>query len=43
MLLLNHMEMGKTYLAPIFYSPTGLWYDAAQFEKEKLPTTWDEM
>ncbi|ASW44317.1 carbohydrate ABC transporter substrate-binding protein [Clostridium isatidis] len=34
---------GKTYLAPIFYSPTGLWYDASQFENEKLPATWDEM
>lgn len=34
---------GKTYLAPIFYSPTGLWYDASQFEDGKVPTTWDEM
>ena len=23
---------GKTYLAPVFYSPTGLWYDASKFE-----------
>lgn len=34
---------GKTYLAPVFYSPTGLWYDASKFENEKVPTTWDEM
>lgn len=34
---------GKTYLAPIFYSPTGLWYDASKFEDGEVPTTWDEM
>lgn len=34
---------GKTYLAPVFYSPTGLWYDASKFEDGKVPTTWDEM
>ncbi|MGG7059055.1 carbohydrate ABC transporter substrate-binding protein [Clostridium nigeriense] len=34
---------GKTYLAPIFYSPTGLWYDASQFKDGEVPTTWDEM
>lgn len=34
---------GKTYLAPVFYSPTGLWYDASKFEDGKTPTTWDEM
>lgn len=34
---------GKTYLAPIFYSPTGLWYDASKFADGELPTTWDEM
>lgn len=34
---------GKTYLAPVFYSPTGLWYDEAQFADGKAPTTWDEM
>lgn len=34
---------GKTYLAPIFYSPTGLWYDASKFPDGKVPTTWDEM
>ena len=34
---------GKTYLAPVFYSPTGLWYDASKFEDGKLPTTWADM
>lgn len=34
---------GKTYLAPIFYSPTGLWYDSSKFENGKVPATWDEM
>ena len=34
---------GKTYIAPIFYSPTGLWYDASKFENGKAPATWDEM
>lgn len=34
---------GKTYLAPVFYSPTGLWYDASKFEDGNVPTTWDEM
>lgn len=34
---------GKTYLAPVFYSPTGLWYDASKFEDGKTPATWDEM
>lgn len=36
---------GKTYLAPIFYSPTGLFYNADLFGEGKLtlPTTIDEM
>lgn len=34
---------GKTYLAPVFYSPTGLWYDASKFADGEVPTTWDEM
>lgn len=35
---------GKTYLAPIYYSTTGLWYNADFFEKNNLevPTTWDD-
>lgn len=36
---------GKTYLAPLFYSPCGFWYDQSKFGEGKytLPTTWDEM
>lgn len=37
---------GKTYLAPLFYSPTGLWYNQAMFKegggKYDLPETMDE-
>lgn len=36
---------GRLYLAPMFYSPTGLYYNATLFRKKgwKVPTTWDEM
>ena len=36
---------GVTYLAPMFYSPCGLVYNAALFEEYgwEVPTTWDEM
>ncbi len=36
---------GKTYLAPMFYAPCGLFYNAGLFEEMQwpLPTTWDEM
>ena len=36
---------GKTYLAPMFYSPCGLFYNAKLFEAKgwAVPTTWDEM
>lgn len=38
---------GKIYLAPIFYTPTGFWYNKNLFEgddaKYELPTTWEEM
>ena len=36
---------GKTYLAPMFYSPCGLFYNAGLFEEKgwSVPTTWDEM
>ena len=36
---------GKTYLAPMFYSPCGLFYNAKLFEDKgwEVPTTWDEM
>ena len=37
---------GKTYLAPLFYSPTGLWYNKAMFKegggKYDLPETMDD-
>jgi len=43
--LTNPYGDGKTYLAPMFYSPCGLFYDAGLFELKgwKVPTTWDEM
>ena len=36
---------GATYLAPMFYSPCGLFYNAGLFEEKgwTVPTTWDEM
>ena len=37
---------GKIYLAPIFYTQTGFWYNANLVGEGKdyaLPTTWDEM
>ena len=36
---------GKIYLAPIFYTQTGFWYNASLVGEGKtyaLPTTWDE-
>ncbi len=35
---------GKTYLAPIIYTPTGFWYNEDLFGEGgyTLPTTWDE-
>lgn len=36
---------GKTYLAPLFYGPTGLFYNKALFKEKgyEVPKTWDEM
>ena len=36
---------GVTYMAPMFYSPCGLFYNAKLFESKgwTVPTTWDEM
>ena len=36
---------GKTYLAPMFYSPCGLFYNAGLFAEKgwEVPATWDEM
>ncbi|WP_223805933.1 carbohydrate ABC transporter substrate-binding protein [Ornithinibacillus gellani] len=41
----NPYDDGEMYLAPMFYSPTGLFYNAALFEEKgwEVPTTWDEM
>lgn len=35
----------KLYLAPMFYSPCGLYYNAGLFEEKgwEVPKTWDEM
>ena len=44
-LITNPYNDGKTYLAPMFYSPCGLFYNAGLFESKgwDVPTTWDEM
>ncbi|MCM3110963.1 carbohydrate ABC transporter substrate-binding protein [Lederbergia lenta] len=41
----NPYADGETYLAPMFYSPTGLFYNAGLFEEKgwKVPETWGEM
>ncbi|WP_211748798.1 carbohydrate ABC transporter substrate-binding protein [Paenibacillus sp. Marseille-Q4541] len=41
----NPYKDGKTYLMPMFYSPTGLFYNEGLFEEKgwEVPTTWDEM
>lgn len=41
----NPYQNKKTYLAPMFYSPCGLFYDANLLREKgwELPTTWDEM
>lgn len=43
--LTNPYGDGKTYLAPMFYSPCGLFYNAGLFAEKgwTVPTTWDEM
>ena len=43
--LTNPYSDGKTYLAPMFYSPCGLFYNAGLFEEKgwTVPATWDEM
>lgn len=35
---------GKVYLAPMFYSPTGLWFNKTYFEANGItpPVTWDD-
>lgn len=41
----NPYSDGKIYLAPVFYSPCGLFYNAGFFEEKKweVPTTWEQM
>ncbi|WP_342433128.1 carbohydrate ABC transporter substrate-binding protein [Neobacillus sp. FSL H8-0543] len=41
----NPYDDKKTYLAPMFYSPTGLFYNEALFTEKgwEVPKTWDEM
>ena len=36
---------GKIYLAPMFYSPTGLWYNKNYFDANKIevPVTWEDV
>lgn len=43
--LTNPYGDGKTYLAPMFYSPCGLFYNAALLKAHnwEVPKTWDEM
>ncbi len=43
--LTNPYADGKTYMAPMFYSPCGLFYNAKLFAEKgwTVPTTWDEM
>ncbi len=43
--LTNPYGDGKTYLAPMFYSPCGLFYNAGLFEEKgwEVPKTWEEM
>ena len=43
--LTNPYGDGKTYLAPMFYSPCGLFYNKGLFDAKgwTVPTTWDEM
>lgn len=43
--LTNPYGDGKTYLAPMFYSPCGLFYNADLLEDKgwEVPKTWDEM
>ena len=41
----NPYSDGKTYLAPMFYDPCGLFYNAGLLKEKgwEVPTTWDEM
>ncbi|MFF2876358.1 carbohydrate ABC transporter substrate-binding protein [Gottfriedia sp. NPDC057991] len=41
----NPYNDGKTYMAPMFYSPTGLFYNDSLLKEKgwEVPKTWDEM
>ncbi len=41
----QYLGDGKNYLAPIAYSPTGLFYSKTLFDEKgyTVPTTWDEL
>ena len=43
--LTNPYGDGKTYMAPMFYDPCGLFYNAGLFNEKgwTVPATWDEM
>lgn len=43
--LTNPYNDGKTYMAPMFYSPCGLFFNKALLAEKgwSVPTTWDEM
>ncbi len=43
--LTNPYNDGKTYMAPMFYSPCGLFFNKALLDEKgwAVPTTWDEM
>lgn len=44
-LVTNPYGDDKTFLSPMFYAPTGLFYNAGLLEEKgwEVPTTWDEM
>ena len=44
-LVTNPYEDGDTYLAPMFYSPTGLFFNQGLLEEKgwEVPATWDQM
>lgn len=44
-LVTNPYGDGETYLMPMFYSPTGLFYNSTLLEEHgwELPETWDDM
>ena len=39
----DYFSDGKAYLAPIMYTPAGLYYNKAELSEDQLPKTWDEM